>query len=406
MKSNNKTFLLSIQHAFAMFGSSILIPLIMGIDPSLVLITNGLITILFIYLTKGSSPAFLGSSGTFLAPALVVIASKDYGFPYALGAFFISGILGCIFAYIFKKWGTSFIDIILPPAAMGPVVALIGFDLIKYSINGGRIGANFSNTNDVIIFAITLITVILSAVIFKGLLSTIPILLAIIVGYICSIFLGMVDFSNIYNANIISFPTLTAPKFAIIPIITIIPAVFVLLTEHISHQVVTGSIMNKDLLKEPGLSKTLFANSLGISLASLVGSIPTTTYGENIGVMAITKIFSTRALIGASIISIAMGLSGKLSALITTIPGAVIGGVSFLLYGMIGTTGIRLLVDKKVNYDNSKNLILTSIVFVVGLSGLRLNLFGVELTGMTLACLIAIIISLVFNLLDRLENKN
>lgn len=397
---------LSLQHTFAMFGASVLVPIIFGVNPSIVLLMNGIGTLLFIFITKGKSPAYLGSSFAFLGPSLLVINNPNFGFEYALGGFVFVGIVGCILSYIFYKFGTSFIDVILPPAAMGSVVALIGFELSALTVNGGKIGADLTTSEGKFVFFITLTTAIIGSVVFRKFFSTIPILIAMTVGYISAIKLNMVDFSSIINAPLITIPQFTLAKFAAKPILTILPVMMVLASEHIGHQIVTSNIVGKDLLKEPGLHKTMFADSFSTMLSGLIGGVPTTTYGENIGVMAITKIYSVQVIAGAAIISILMSFIGPFAELINSIPGNVIGGVTFLLYGMIGTSGLRLLVEKKVDYNKTQNLILTSVVFVTGLSGLSINLFDIELKGMNLACLVAIAINLVFYILNKFNLSN
>ncbi|MDO5689979.1 MAG: uracil permease [Tissierellia bacterium] len=399
---------LSIQHTFAMFGASVLVPLILNIDAGIVLLMNGIGTLLFIVITKGKAPAYLGSSFAFLAPATAVIAKS--GIEYASGAFVVVGLLGCILAYIIFKYGTDWIDIVLPPAAMGAVVALIGFELATATVHGGTIGANLMTDTrtsvDIIVFAVTIATAVIGSVAFKGFLSTITILIAIIVGYITAAILGTVDFTPVLQANLFTFPKFSAPRFNVQSILTMLPVLLVITSEHISHQVVTSNIIGKDLLKDPGLHRSIFADNFSTALSGLVGGVPTTTYGENIGVMAITGVYSVQVIRGAAIISILMAFVGPLAAFITTIPGNVIGGVTFLLYGMIGTSGIRLLVDQRVDYSKVTNLILTSIVFVTGLSGLAINFMGVELKGMVLASVFAVAISLIFYIMKSLNIIN
>lgn len=397
---------LSLQHTFAMFGASVLVPIIFGISPSIVLFMNGIGTLLFILITKGKAPAYLGSSFAFLGPAVLIINNKLYGYPYALGGFVVVGIVGCLLSFVIKKYGVSFIDIILPPAAMGAVVSLIGFELAFITITPGKIGADLSSPQGRIVFGLTLITAILGSVLFRKFFATIPILIAMIVGYISSIYFGMVDIELIKNASLFTIPQFQMAKFSVIPILTILPVIFVILSEHVSHQAVTSSIVGVNLLEEPGLHKTLFADNFSTALSGLLGGVPTTTYGENIGVMAITKVYSVRVIAGAAIISILMAFIGPFAALINSIPGNVIGGVTFLLYGMIGTSGIRLLVEKKVDYNKSSNLILTSIVFVAGLSGLTLNIFGIQFKGMVLASIVAMIVSLLFYIFEKFNLLN
>lgn len=399
---------LSIQHTFAMFGASVLVPILFKINPGIVLFMNGIGTLLFILFTKKKAPAYLGSSFAFLAPGTAIIASQ--GFQYAQGAFIVVGIMGCFLAYIIYKFGISWIDVVLPPAAMGSVVALIGFELAGNTVTGGSIGANLmtdtASYKDFIIFGITLFTAIIGSVSFKGFFSTIPILIAIIVGYICSVFFGMVDFTPVLEAKLFTLPNFSAPKFSTEAILSMLPVILVITSEHISHQVVTSNIIGRNLLEDPGLHRSIFVDNFSSALSGLVGGVPTTTYGENIGVMAITGVYSVQVIGAAAVISILMAFVGPLAALIQTIPGDVIGGVTFLLYGMIGTSGIRLLVDQKVDYSKSINLILTSIIFIAGLSGLSIKFGSIQLQGMVLASVVAVLLSAFLTLLRKLNLIN
>ena len=389
---------LSIQHTFAMFGASVLVPIIFGIDAGIVLFMNGVGTLLFIFITKKKAPAYLGSSFAFLGPASLIISTS--GFHYAQGAFIITGLLGCLIALIVYKFGTSWINVILPPAAMGAVVSLIGFELTGLTIRGGSIGANIMTESvtagDITVFLITVGAAVLGSVLFKGFLSTIPILIASIAGYLSAVFFGMVDFSVIKEAGLFTLPHFQLPKFDMRSVITMLPVLLVITSEHISHQVVTSNIIGKDLLKDPGLHRSIFADNFSTALSGLVGGVPTTTYGENIGVMAVTGIYSVYVIAGAAVISVCMAFISPLAALIRTVPGNVIGGITFLLYGMIGASGIRLLVDSKIDYSKSKNLILTSVVFTTGLSGLTVRFGEIEFKGMVLASLVAVGLSLLF----------
>ena len=394
---------LGLQHTFAMFGASVLVPILFGINPGIVLLMNGIGTLLFILITKGKAPAYLGSSFAFLAPGIAIIESQ--GFEYAQGAFVAVGILGCLLSYIIYKFGTSWIDVVLPPAAMGAVVALIGFELAANTVSGGTIGANLMTdtvtSTDWLVFLVTLLTAILGSIMFKGFMSTIPILIAIIVGYIVAYFNGQVDLTPVREASFFTLPQFQLAKFSPEAIFAMLPVLLVIAAEHIRHQVVTSNIIGEDLLKDPGLHRSIFADNFSTALSGLIGGVPTTTYGENIGVMAITGVYSVKVIGTAAVISILMAFIGPLSALISTIPGNVIGGVTFLLYGMIGTSGIRLLVDQKVDYSKSDNLILTSVIFIAGLSGLAIQFGSIELSGMVLSSVVAVILSLLIHLIKK-----
>lgn len=395
---------LSIQHMFAMFGASVLVPFMFGISPAVVLFMNGVGTLLFIAITKGKAPAYLGSSFAFLAPAGLVI--DKMGYEYALGGFVAVGFCGCVLALIIYKFGCDWIDIVLPPAAMGPVVALIGLELSgSAASNAGLLDEKISTSN-IIVFGVTLGVAVFGSILFRKFLSVIPILIAVIAGYIAAILCGIVDFTAVSEASLFALPNFMLPKFSAEAIITILPVILVITSEHIGHQVVTSKIVGRDLLRDPGLHRSLLGDNLSTMLSGLIGAVPTTTYGENIGVMAVTKVYSVRVIAGAAVLSIICSFVGKLSMLIQTIPGPVIGGISFLLYGMIGASGIRILVDSRVDYGRSRNLTLTSIVFVTGLSGIAVNIGNIQLTGMVLACIVGMILSLIFHLLDKLNLTN
>ena len=395
---------LSIQHMFAMFGASVLVPFLFGINPVIVLFMNGLGTLLFILVTKGKAPAYLGSSFAFLAPAGIVIA--NWGYEYALGGFVAVGFVGCILAFIIYKVGYKWIDIVLPPAAMGPVVALIGLELSGSAASNAGLLDEVIDPRNAIVFFVTLGFAVFGSVLFRGFLSVIPILIAVVAGYAAAAVTGILDFSAVMSAPVFALPNFSAPKFDLQAILIILPVILVITSEHIGHQVVTSKIVDRDLLKEPGLHRSLFGDNFSTMLSGLIGSVPTTTYGENIGVMAVTKVYSVQVIAGAAVFSIICSFIGKLSALIQTIPGPVIGGISFLLYGMIGTSGLRILVDSQVDYGKNRNQALTAVIFVTGLSGIKVNFGNVQLTGMVLACVTGMILSLVFYVFDKLKLTN
>ena len=391
---------LSIQHMFAMFGASVLVPFVLGINPAIVLFMNGLGTLLFILITKGRAPAYLGSSFAFLAPAGIVISK--WGYDYALGCFVAVGFCGCILALIIYKFGSEWINVVLPPAAMGPVVALIGLELAGTAASNAGLKDEVLLPANIIVFLVTLLTAVIGSVVFRGFLSVIPILIAIIAGYVASLACGIVDFSKVAAAPLFALPNFQTPKFNMQAIAIVLPVLLVITSEHIGHQIVTSKIVGRDLLKDPGLHRSLFATML----SGFIGSVPTTTYGENIGVMAMTKVYSVYVIGGAAVLSIICSFIGKMTTLISTIPGPVIGGISFLLYGMIGASGIRILVDAQVDYGKSRNQAMTAVVFVTGLSGISVQLGSIQLTGMVLACVVGMIMGLAFYILDKLKLTN
>lgn len=407
---------LSIQHMFAMFGASVLVPFIFGINPAIVLFMNGVGTLLFILITKGKAPAYLGSSFAFLAPAGIVIAK--WGYAYALGGFVAVGALGCVLALIIWKFGTEWIDVVLPPAAMGPVVALIGLELAGSAANTAGLLITednpILNPENILVFLVTLGVAVFGNVLFRKFLSVIPILIAILSGYASGLIYEAATGQHVIYDKIVeafqqplfALPNFQTPKFSLDAVLIILPVILVIASEHIGHQIVTGKIIGRDLLRDPGLHRSLFADNFSTMISGFIGSVPTTTYGENIGVMAMTRVYSVRVIGGAAVLSIVCSFVGPLSALIQTIPGPVIGGISFLLYGMIGTSGIRILVDNKVDYGKNRNLTLTSVIFVAGLSGVALTLGNVELKGMVLAAVVGMILSLLFYVFDKLKWSN
>ncbi|SHK10101.1 uracil permease [Anaerocolumna jejuensis DSM 15929] len=401
---------LSIQHMFAMFGATVMVPILFNINPAVVLLMNGIGTLLFILITKGKAPAYLGSSFAFLGPAGIVITT--WGYPYALGGFIAVGIAICVLSFIIYKFGVKWIDVVLPPAAMGPVVALIGLELAKTAAEkAGLIPQDKIpiDSKNVLVFLVTLAVAVFGNVLFRKFFAVIPILVAIIAGYIAALFTKVVTISEVSQAlhtQLFKMPNFQLPRFKLEAIIMIFPVILVIASEHIGHQIVTSKIVERDLIKNPGLHRSLLADGISTMLSGFVGSVPTTTYGENIGVMAMTKVYSVQVIAGAAILSILSSFIGPVAALIQTIPGPVIGGISFLLYGTIGASGIRLLVDAQVDYSRSRNLVLTSVIFVTGLSGVALQLGKVTLQGMVLGCIVGMVLSLFFYFLEKFHLTN
>ena len=245
-------------------------------------------------------------------------------------------------ALIVYKFGTDWIDVVLPPAAMGPVVALIGLELSGTAASNAVLLEETINPANLIVFLVTLGVAVFGSILFRGFLSVIPILIAVLAGYGAAVACGIVSFEAVAAAPWFALPDFTLPKFNLEAILIILPVILVITSEHIGHQVVTSKIVGRDLLKEPGLHRSLFGDNFSTMLSGCIGSVPTTTYGENIGVMAMTGVYSVRVIAGAAVLSIICSFMGKLSTLISTIPGPVIGGISFLLYGLIGTSGLRI----------------------------------------------------------------
>ncbi|MHC1748137.1 MAG: uracil permease [Cellulosilyticaceae bacterium] len=399
-----KGILLSIQHLFAMFGASVLVPIIFGIDPTTVLFFNGVGTLLYAFITKRQIPAYLGSSFAYLAP-VALLMRQGYGFETIQSGFVLSGAVFCTIALIVSYTGIGWINKLFPPAAMGAIVTIIGLelagtaaDMAGFAVGGANSPTN--NTTWIIISMVTLTTVILANILLRGFLKVIPILIGLVIGYITAYCMGAVDLSAVANANFFTYPHIKLAHFDLTAMLTILPATFVVVAEHIGHLKVTSNIVEKDLAKDPGLHRSLMGDGISTMISGFLGSVPTTTYGENIGVMALTKVYSVYVICGAGIISIVLGFSGKLSALISSIPTPVIGGVSLLLFGTIATSGLRTFIEEKVDFSKSRNLILTAVVFMVGLSGIKLTIGAIEFKGMGLATIVGMAMSIAFMIFD------
>jgi uracil permease len=410
-----KSLPLSFQHLFAMFGSTVLVPVLFKVDPATILLMNGIGTLLYIFITKGKIPAYLGSSFAFISPVFAVMAkyAGGQGYGYALGGFLAVGIILVLVSLIIKAAGTAWIDVVFPPAAMGAIVAVIGLQLVPTAaqmaglVNSNPAVKNWSpDPQTITVSLLTLGITVICWVTLRGFLKIIPILIGIICGYLISLAFGIVDLSGVQKAAWISLPTYYQIQFNLSDILIILPAALVIIPEHIGHLIVTGNIVNKDLTKEPGLDKSLMGNGISTILSSFVGATPNTTYGENIGVLAITRVYSTWVIGGAAVIAIILSFCGKLAALISSIPQPVMGGISLLLFGVIAASGLRMLVEAKVDYGRSQNLILTCVVLAVGLSGATINIGTASLSGMGLATVVAIILSLFFKLLNVFKLAN
>ena len=404
---------LSLQHLTAMFGATILVPILLGVDPAIALLMNGIGTIIYSLVTKGGIPAYLGSSFAFIAP--VILISTSYGgFSHAQSGFIFFGLFFIIISFVVLKWGIKWIDVVMPPAVMGAVVAIIGLELAPVAVQQAGLvpmasaaGQEFSlDTNTVIVSLFTLMAGILGTVLFRGFLQIIPILLAVVAGYILAFVLGMVDTATISNASWLALPQFQAPVYDTNAILIIAPACIVVLAEHISHLIVTSNITGEDFLKKPGLHRSLLGDGISNVISGFAGSPPNTTYGENIGVMAITRVYSVWVIRGAAVLAILFSFIGKISAAISTIPVPVMGGITMLLYGVIAVQGFRMYVEQKVDFSKNRNMVLGAITFVIGVSGAAINIGTVQLKGMAFAAVVGVALSLLFWIFDKLKLMN
>ncbi len=396
-----KWLTLSLQHLFAMFGATILVPYLVGLSPAIALISSGLGTIAFLIITKWQVPAYLGSSFAFIAP---IIAAKTAGGPGAamIGTFLAGFVYGLV-ALVIKKAGYRWIMNLLPPIVVGPVIIVIGL-----ALSGTAVGMAMNNPEgeySLLHFSIALVTLaatVICTIYMKGMLSLIPILAGIIVGYIYALAVGAVDFSQIQKASWFEMPDFIIPfvdyKFRITLdiILLMVPVAIVTLSEHIGHQLVLSKVVGRDYIKNPGLHRSILGDGTATMISALIGGPPKTTYGENIGVLAITRVYSVYVLLGAAVIATIFGFVGKITALISSIPTPVMGGVSILLFGIIASSGLRMLVDSKVDFGNNRNLVISSVILVIGIGGAFIKVSDqFQIQGMALAAIIGVLLNLI-----------
>jgi uracil permease len=363
---------------------------------------NGIGTLIYTFICRGKAPAFLGSSFAFIAPTITCISlakTPGLGFQHALGGFVVSGFIFVIVSLIIRFAGREWLNVALPPAAMGPIVALIGLELAPVATDMAfKKGGAISGTATVISL-FTLLVVVVGSLVFRGFFSAIPVLIGVLAGYALAVVVniwipGTIDFTPLHGAAVFTLPRIVVPVFDWASILIIMPAALVVISEHIGHLFVTSNIVGRDLLKSPGLHNSLLGDGLSTMVSGLSGSCPTTTYGENMGVMALTGVYSVWVIGGAGVISIVIAFFGQVSGAIRTIPVPVIGGVSMMLFGVIAASGLRILIEAKVDYSKNRNLLLSAIVFVAGISGISIKLGQVHFRGMVLATVVGMIFSL------------
>jgi uracil permease len=390
---------LSLQHLFTMFGATVLVPILVGIDPGIALVSSGLGTMVYLITTKGKIPAYLGSSFAFIA-AMQMLMKSD-GYPAIAQGAMTTGLVYLIVSLIIKKIGSDWLDKILPPIVVGPVVMVIGLGLAANAANNAMYNNNVYDFKYIAVALITLGLTIFYNMFFKGFLGLIPILLGIVSGYLIALAFGIIDLTPIKEAAWFALPNFEVPfvqyepKLYLNAITTMAPIAFVTMTEHIGHLMVLNKLTKRNFFQDPGLSKTLMGDGLAQIVAGFVGGPPVTSYGENIGVLAITRVHSVFVIGGAAVFAVALGFVGKLSALILSIPGPVISGISFVLFGVIAASGLKILIDNKINFDKKKNLLIASVILVIGIGGLVFKVGTFELSSMALATVLGIVLNLI-----------
>lgn len=400
---------LSLQHLFTMFGATVLVPILVGIDPGIALVSSGLGTMVYLITTKGKIPAYLGSSFAFIA-AMQMLMKSD-GYPAIAQGAMTTGLVYLIVSLIIKKIGSDWLDKILPPIVVGPVVMVIGLGLAANAANNAMYNNNVYDFKYIAVALITLGLTIFYNMFFKGFLGLIPILLGIVSGYLVALAFGIIDLTPIKEAAWFALPNFEVPfvqyepKLYLNAITTMAPIAFVTMTEHIGHLMVLNKLTKRNFFQDPGLSKTLMGDGLAQIVAGFVGGPPVTSYGENIGVLAITRVHSVFVIGGAAVFAVALGFVGKLSALILSIPGPVISGISFVLFGVIAASGLKILIDNKINFDKKKNLLIASVILVIGIGGLVFKVGTFELSSMALATVLGIVLNLILPQNARSEEQ-
>lgn len=410
-----KWIILALQHVFAMFGATILVPILVNsaagetvLTIPVALVTSGIGTLIYILCTKGRSPVYLGSSFAFITP--IAVGAIKAGVGGALTGVMLVGIIYVIVAIIICIIGKDWLSKILPPIVIGPMIMIIGLGLAPTAISEMGISSDVVNL-DYRSIVVAVFTFVITAVVMlngKGFLKVIPFLIGIISGYILSVILGLVDFTPILEASFFSIPDFILPFVSYTPnlgaAMVIAPIALVTIAEHIGDHTALSTIIGKDLIKDPGLNRTLLGDGIATFAAGLLGGPANTTYGENTSVVGMTKIASVWVIGLAAIFAILLGFLGKFTALVSTIPNAVLGGVSLILYGFIAVNGLKVLIENRVDFSKSRNVIIASSMLVLGLGGAAINISTVTISGMSLAAIVGVLLNLLLPK-DKEENE-
>ena len=373
------------QFLFVAFGATVLVPLLVGMDPSVALLTAGVGTLIFHLITKGKVPVFLGSSFAFIAP--IIKATELFGLPGALSGLVAVGAVYGLMSLLIRLRGVGFIARLFPPIVVGPVIMLIGLSL-------AGTGVNMASSNWTLAL-ISLVTTVIVSLFGKGLLKLIPIFSGIVVGYIASIILGKVDFASVADAEWFALPLFVRPEFCWEAIIFMIPVAIAPVIEHIGDIYAINEVTGKDYIKDPGLHRTMLGDGLACAAASLFGGPPVTTYSEVTGAISLTKIADPAVIRIAALFGILFSILGKVSAVLKTIPEAVLGGIMLLLFGTIAAVGINSLVKNKVDLGNTRNLVIASLILTLGIGGAEITIGTFHIGGIGLSALVGVILNLI-----------
>ena len=377
--------IVGIQFLFVAFGSTVLVPLLVGLDPSVALFTAGVGTLIFHLVTKGMVPIFLGSSFAFIAP--IIKATELYGLPGTLCGLASVGLVYGIMSTLVRFRGVDFIARLFPPIVVGPVIMLIGLSL-------AGTGVNMAQENWPLAI-VALLTTIIVSLFGKGLLRLIPIFSGIVVGYIAAALLGIIDFQPVAEASWLALPAFVRPEFSWEAIIFMIPVAIAPVIEHIGDVYAINEVAGKDFVKDPGLHRTMLGDGLACIAAALIGGPPVTTYSEVTGAVSLTKITDPAVIRIAAIVGILFSILGKVSAILKTIPSAVLGGIMLLLFGTIASVGINSLIKNKVDLGNTRNLVIASLILTLGIGGAELTIGSFTIGGIGLAALVGVLLNII-----------
>ncbi len=403
-KTIGSWIVLSLQHVFAMFGATVLVPLLTGLDVGVALVASGIGTLIYIACTRAKVPVYLGSSFAYITTISAAMLSAG-GVASAYVGLMVVGLIYAIVATVIRFVGSGWIKKLLPPIVIGPMIIIIGLSLAPVAINSS--GLNGSGSwKEPVVALITLLTVVVLSIKAKGFLKIVPFLVAIFVGYVAAIAVGLVDITTVFTGyaffQIPNFSFLGTYTLNFSQVLVFAPLAFVTIAEHIGDHVVLGEITGKDFLENPGLQNTLMGDGIATFVSAALGGPANTTYGENTGVIAITKVGSVYVVGLAAIFAILLGFFGWIQAFINSIPWAVIGGMTIVLYGLIAANGVKVLVKNKTDLGNMRNLVVVSTMLVIGLGGAILNITSTSaLSGMSLAAIVGILLNQGINLLDR-----
>lgn len=396
---NTRTkLILGVQHVLAMFGATVLVPFLTGLNPSIALLAAGVGTLIFHLCTKGIVPVFLGSSFAFISAISLVL--KEGGIGEVKGGIIGAGLVYVIMAGIIKVFGVEKIKSYFPPVVVGPIIMVIGLRLSPVALSMAGYSNNTFDIKSLIVASVVIISMITISILERSFFRLVPILISVILGYITAFFMGMVDFNLVKEAAWIGFSPealkdlMTLPSFSLTSMLAIAPIALVVFIEHIGDITTNGAVVGKDFFKEPGIARTLLGDGLATIVAGLLGGPANTTYGENTGVLAVTKVYDPSILRIAAVYAIALSVIGKFGVMLQTIPTPVMGGVSIILFGMIASVGVRTVVEAEIDFSHSRNLIIASLIFVLGIAIDNIIVWKtVSLSGLTIAAVIGIVLN-------------